>query len=57
MRVLIACEFSGKVRDAFRRKGHEAFSCDLLEGEGEFKQHHFQEDVLHIINNHAFDLR
>lgn len=30
MRVLVACEFSGKVRDAFIRKGHEAMSCDLL---------------------------
>lgn len=45
MKVLIACEFSGKVRDAFRRKGHEAWSCDLLPGEGEFKKYHYQEDV------------
>ena len=30
MRVLIACEYSGRVRDAFRCKGHEAVSCDLL---------------------------
>lgn len=30
MRVLIACEFSGRVRDAFIRKGHETISCDLL---------------------------
>ena len=30
MRVLVACEFSGVVRDAFRRRGHEAWSCDLL---------------------------
>lgn len=30
MRVLVACEFSGIVRDAFKAKGHEAFSCDLL---------------------------
>ncbi len=30
MRVLIACEFSGTVRDAFRAKGHDAVSCDLL---------------------------
>jgi len=33
MRVLIACEFSGVVRDAFIKKGHEAVSCDLLETE------------------------
>lgn len=30
MRVLVACEYSGRVRDAFRRLGHDAFSCDLL---------------------------
>ncbi len=32
MRVLVACEFSGIVRDAFRALGHEAWSCDLLPG-------------------------
>jgi len=30
MRVLVACEYSGAVREAFKRKGHEAWSCDLL---------------------------
>lgn len=33
MRVLVACEFSGVVRDAFRGRGHDAWSCDLLETE------------------------
>ena len=33
MRVLIACEFSGIVREAFRRRGHDAWSCDLLPAE------------------------
>lgn len=33
MRVLIACEFSGIVRDAFRARGHDAVSCDLLPSE------------------------
>lgn len=33
MRVLIACEFSGAVRDAFRARGHDAMSCDLLPSE------------------------
>lgn len=33
MRVLVACEFSGIVRDAFRRAGHDAWSCDLLPSE------------------------
>lgn len=31
MRVLVACEFSGTVRDAFRARGHDAWSCDLLQ--------------------------
>ena len=48
MRVLVACEFSGIVRDAFRKKGHDAFSCDLLdcERDGTF---HCKEDVLGIL--------
>lgn len=33
MKVLVACEFSGRVRDAFIKKGHDAWSCDLLETE------------------------
>lgn len=33
MRVLVACEYSGRVRDAFRSRGHEAISCDLLPSE------------------------
>lgn len=33
MKVLVACEFSGIVRDAFARRGHDAWSCDLLESE------------------------
>lgn len=35
MRVLVGCEFSGRVRDAFRARGHEAVSCDLLPTEVE----------------------
>lgn len=30
MKILVACEFSGAVRDAFRALGHDAYSCDLL---------------------------
>lgn len=30
MKILVACEFSGIVREAFRKKGHDAWSCDLL---------------------------
>jgi len=33
MKILVACEFSGRVRDAFRAKGHDAWSCDILDTE------------------------
>lgn len=39
VKVLVACEFSGIVRDAFRRHGHDAWSCDLLDSEGESRYH------------------
>lgn len=44
MKVLVACEFSGIVRDAFKSKGHDAWSCDLLPGERPGQ--HIQDDVL-----------
>ena len=49
MRVLVACEFSGTVRDAFIRKGHEAMSCDLLPTEAPGP--HYQGDVRNILND------
>ena len=39
MRVLVACEFSGVVRNAFIARGHDAWSCDLLPTEGSPKKH------------------
>ena len=48
MRVLVACEYSGRVREAFRALGHDAWSCDLLEAEDE-SPHHFQGDVFDVI--------
>jgi len=50
VKVLVACEFSGVVRDAFASKGHYAVSCDLLPCESEIKGHHYQGDVFDIIN-------
>jgi len=49
MRCLIACEFSGVVRRAFRAKGHDAWSCDVLPAEdgGE----HIQADVLSVLDS------
>ena len=49
MKVLIACEYSGVVRDAFIAKGHDALSCDLLPTDKPGP--HYQGDVFDIINN------
>lgn len=45
MRVLVACEFSGVVREAFRAAGHDAWSCDILPSE-DGSAHHFQGNVI-----------
>ena len=50
MRVLVACEFSGTVREAFRRRGLDAWSCDLLPAE-DGSQFHFQGDVLNRLQD------
>ena len=47
MRVLVACEFSGRVRDAFIRRGHDAWSCDLLPSEAPGP--HIEGDILPIL--------
>lgn len=49
MKVLVACEFSGRVRDAFIRRGHEAVSCDLLPSESPGP--HYQGDVRKILRD------
>ena len=54
MRVLVACEYSGAVRDAFIRAGHYAASCDLLPSESSLGDH-YQCDVMDIID-HGWDL-
>ncbi len=48
MRVLVACEFSGRVREAFRKRGHDAWSCDLLSTEIP-SDYHLQGDVLNYL--------
>jgi len=53
MRVLIACEYSGRVRDAFLALGHDAISCDLLPTDSPGP--HYQGDVFDIIGD-GFDL-
>jgi hypothetical protein len=49
MKVLVACEFSGIVREAFKAKGHDAWSCDLLPTE--IPGNHIQGDVLVLLND------
>ena len=48
MKVLVACEYSGTVRDAFIKLGHEAMSCDIIPTD--VPGPHYQGDVLDIIN-------
>lgn len=48
MRILIACEYSGVVRDAFLERGHDAMSCDLLPTESDGP--HYQGDIFDIID-------
>ena len=50
MRVLVACEYSGIVRDEFLKLGHDAISCDLLDSESDFGEH-YKGNVLDIIND------
>lgn len=58
MKVLVACEFSGIVREAFRAKGHDAWSCDLLPTE--IPGQHIQGDIQGVLNAidhvYCFDL-
>jgi hypothetical protein len=56
MRVLVGCEFSQIVTMAFRNKGHEAFSCDLLPTEGPHPEWHYQEDIFEVLKRERFDL-
>jgi hypothetical protein len=51
MKVLVACEYSGRVRDAFRKLGHDAMSCDLLPSDNPILGCHYQGDVFDIIND------
>ena len=51
MRILVACEESQTITKAFRKLGHEAFSCDLLPCSGGHPEWHYQQDVFEVINN------
>lgn len=55
MKVLVACEFSGTVRDEFLKLGHDAVSCDLLPSMSD-KGRHIQGDVMDVIAAEKWDL-
>lgn len=49
MKILVACEFSGTVREAFASRGHDAWSCDILPTE--IPGQHYQGDVMDILDD------
>ncbi len=53
MKILVACEESQRVCTAFREKGHEAFSCDILETSGKHPEWHIVQDVLPLLNGNC----
>ncbi len=55
MRVLVACEFSGAVRRAFRDRGHAAWSCDILDAEDGSEYHH-KGDAIKEAETYPWDL-
>lgn len=50
LNVIVGCEYSGKVRDAFRALGHNAWSCDLLPADGD-GTYHLQTDILELLED------
>ena len=50
MNILLACEESQRVCEAFRKKGHNAFSCDIIDCSGGHPEWHIMEDVLPLLN-------
>ena len=50
MNVLIACEESGRVCEQFRLKGHNAFSCDIIETSGSHPEWHIMGDVMNVLD-------
>ena len=55
MKVLVACEFSGVVREAFAKRGHDAWSCDLLPSDIP-SINHIQDDVIPMLSELKWDL-
>ena len=53
MKVLVACEESQRVCKAFREKGHEAYSCDIVECSGGHNEWHIMQDVIPLLNGNC----
>ena len=53
MRVLVACEESQAVTKEFRRLGHEAYSCDIIECSGGYAEWHIMQDVIPLLNGNC----
>jgi hypothetical protein len=53
MNILVACEESQRVCKAFRDKGHNAYSCDIIEASGSFPQWHIKQDVLPLLDGNC----
>lgn len=56
MKILLACEESQAVCIEFRKRGHEAYSCDILPCSGGHPEWHIQEDVLKVIHSQHWDM-
>jgi site-specific DNA-cytosine methylase len=55
MKILIGCEFSGIVREAFRKKGHVVYSCDL-DPSTDNSPYHIQDDVFNVLLRESWDM-
>lgn len=53
MKILVACEESQRVCTAFRERGHEAYSCDVIDQSGEHPEWHIMQDVLPLLNGNC----
>lgn len=53
MKVLVACEESQTVCKAFRKRGHEAYSCDIIDCSGGHPEWHIKQDVLPLLNGNC----
>ncbi len=56
MKVLVACEESQAITIAFRKRGHDAYSCDLIDCSGGHPEWHIKADVLTVIDNRCWDM-